>query len=88
MLKESRIKIDQLDKTTLQLLVRRLKICKRIGEYKKKHHLPIQNRKREKQIIKERVEQFKYLGLDDEKFIKELFELIMRKSRRIQQEQK
>jgi len=51
-------------------------------------NLPIQNRKREKQIIKERVEQFKYLGLDDEKFIKELFELIMRKSRRIQQEQK
>ncbi|MEK6940084.1 MAG: chorismate mutase [Nanoarchaeota archaeon] len=79
-----RRKIDGIDAHLLQLLAQRLTIGKEIGEYKKKHGLPIQNKGREKEIIKDRAQKLKGLGFDDERFVQELFELIMKKAREVQ----
>ena len=80
-----RKKIDEADLQLLELLAQRLKISREIAEYKRQNNLPIQDRKRELEVITERIEKFKQLGFDDEIFVTKLFELIMRKSREVQQ---
>lgn len=84
-LPEYRKKIDALDEQLLELLAQRLGICKEIAEYKRKNNLPVQHKKREHELIKSRIEKLKELGFDDEEFVQELFELIMKKSREVQQ---
>lgn len=84
MLEKVRKEIDSIDAEILKLLAKRLEICKRLGEYKKKNHLPIQNKEREKEIIRDRARKLKELGFDHENFAQELFELIMKKSREVQ----
>ena len=84
-MRQFRRKIDALDYQLLELLARRLEICKKISDYKKKNNLSIQDRGRELEIIKNRIETFKELGFDDSEFITELFELVMKKSRKVQQ---
>lgn len=84
MLKTTRKEIDEIDTKILALLVQRLELCKKLGEYKRNNNLPIQNKEREKQVLKQRTQKFKELGFDDEKFVQELFELIMKKSRKVQ----
>ena len=80
-----RKKIDHVDLQLLELLAQRLNISREIAEYKRQNNLPIQDRKRELEVITERIEKFKQLGFDDEIFVTKLFELIMRKSREVQQ---
>ena len=80
-----RKKIDNVDLQLLELLAQRLKISREIAEYKRQNNLPIQDRKRELEVITKRIEKFKQLGFDDEIFVTKLFELIMRKSREVQQ---
>lgn len=84
MLEEARKEIDDIDKQLLELLAKRLKVCKLLGEYKKKNHLPIQNKEREKEIIMDRARKLKELGFADEQFVQELFALIMKRSREVQ----
>lgn len=84
MLEKARTEIDDIDAEILKLLTKRLEICKRLGEYKKKNNLPVQNKERERQIIRERAQKLKELGFDDEDFVQELFGLIMKKSREVQ----
>ena len=84
-LQEYRKKIDALDEQLLELVVKRLEICQEIAKYKQENKLPVQNKKREQELIKNRIEKFRELGIDDEKFVEELFELIMKKSREVQQ---
>lgn len=79
-----RKKIDLLDTGLLRVLAQRLEISKEIAEFKKANHFPIQDRKRELELIKDRIKKGKELGVDDEKFVSELFELIMKKSREVQ----
>ena len=62
-----------------------MKISREIAEYKQQNNLPARDKKRESEIIEDRTKQFKEMGIDDEKFVAELFELIMRKSREVQQ---
>lgn len=83
-LEKLRKRIDAVDQQLLKLLAERLEIGKDIAEYKREHDLPIQDRKRELEVIKDRIKKCKELGIDDERFITELFELIMKKSREIQ----
>ena len=83
-LQEYRKKIDALDEQLLELVVKRLKICQEIAKYKQENKLPIQNKKREQELIKNRIEKLKELGFDDQEFVQELFELIMKKSREVQ----
>jgi len=84
MLEKSRTEIDEIDTKIVELLAKRLEICKKLGKYKKKNNVPIQNKEREKQIIKDRAKKLKELGFDDEKFVQDLFELIMKKAREVQ----
>lgn len=84
-LPEFRKKIDALDERLLQLLAQRLEICQKISEYKHKNNLSIQDQNREQEIIKSRIKEFKELGFDDREFVTELFELVMKKSREVQQ---
>ncbi len=84
MLEKARTEIDEIDAKILELLAERLKICTQLGKYKKQHALPIQNKEREKEVIRERTQKFKELGYADEKFVSELFEMIMKKSREVQ----
>jgi len=84
MLEKSRTEIDEIDTKIVELLAQRLELCRKIGEFKKKNNLPIQNKEREKQIIKDQVRKLKELGFDDQKFVQELFEVIMKKAREVQ----
>ncbi|MDP3698135.1 MAG: chorismate mutase [Nanoarchaeota archaeon] len=87
MLEATRKKNDEIDSKLLKLLAERLELCQELGEYKKKHSLPIQDKGREEQAIKGRIKKWKELGFDDEEFVREFFELIMKKSREVQHEQ-
>jgi len=79
-----RKKIDRIDSKILKLLAKRLKVCRELGKYKHENNLPIQNKEREKQVTRQRIEKFKELGVDDEEFVTELFEVIMKKAREVQ----
>jgi len=72
--------INKIDTKLLSLLKKRFKICKRIGEYKKQNNLPIEDLKREKQIIKSKIKSSNL----SEKFTKELFKIIFKESKSIQ----
>ena len=80
-----RKKINALDEQLLLLLAQRLEICREIAGYKHKNNLSIQDSNREQEIIKTRIKKFKELGFDDQEFITALFELVMDKSREVQQ---
>ena len=84
MLERLRRDIDGIDKKILKLLSRRLNISKKIGEYKKMNHFPVQDKAREKKLIEDRLQRFQELGFDDPIFVQELFQLIMKKSREVQ----
>lgn len=84
-LEKMRENIDAADEQLAQLLVQRLKISREIAGYKRQNNIPILDQKRELEMIKDRTKKFKEQGLNDEKFVAELFELIMRKSREVQQ---
>lgn len=83
-LEEARKKIDAIDRKIIKLLAERLEICTELGEYKQKNNLPIKDRKRELEIIQDRLELLKQHGFGDERFVKDLFEIILKKSREVQ----
>ena len=79
-----RKKIDQLDGELLSILAKRMKVSKEIAKYKKKYALPIQHKKREAEVLQDRIRKGKKIGLPDQKFVTELFKLIMKESRKLQ----
>lgn len=48
---ELRTQISNIDKEMLELFVKRMEVSRLIGLYKKEHHLPIFDERREKEII-------------------------------------
>lgn len=76
-----RRKIDKIDHKLMKLLEKRLDSARKIGEYKKKNGMKIIDKKREKEILKDRVKNSK-LSKD---FTKKLFSVIIRESRRVQE---
>jgi len=77
---ELRQEISRLDKSLLEILEKRFEICVEIGNNKKQNGLPIEDLTREKAIIEDKV---KNSHLNKE-FIKRLFELIFKESKRLQ----
>jgi chorismate mutase len=75
-----RKKVDELDHELLDVLKRRLMVSMEIGNFKKKNGLKIRDRKREGEILQDKVEKSSLNG----KFIQRLFKLILNESRRIQ----
>ena len=80
-----RKKIDAIDHQLLKLLAERLEISKEISDHKLKNNLPILDQEREMNLFQERIKAFQELGFYDETFIKGLFEMIIKKSRDLQQ---
>jgi monofunctional chorismate mutase len=48
---ELRKEINQIDKDMLDLFLKRMEVSRLIGLYKKEHHLPVFDERREKEII-------------------------------------
>jgi len=73
-LKNFRKDLDKIDKEIIFLLNKREKISKKVGIYKKKNKMKIQDKKREKQM----------LDKISKNYLKDIFKIIMRNSREIQ----
>lgn len=70
---ELRTEISEITAQMMTLFERRMEISKRIGDYKKAHHLPINDPQREQALIeKYRLESYPEAS---EAFLKTLFEL-------------
>lgn len=84
-LTEIRKQIDQIDTQLLQLLAKRFALMPHVIAYKKARNLPIQDPVREKELIAAKQQFGEELGVD-EKFVEQLFELIMAEGRRLQED--
>lgn len=51
-LHELRKEIDEIDKQTIELLEKRVRIVKEIGEIKRELNLPIRDEKREEEVLR------------------------------------
>lgn len=71
-----RQQIDNIDKKIVALLEERFSVVKKIGQYKKKHDLPILNERREGELISSNT---------NNPLIKKIFLEIVRCSRLIQE---
>lgn len=75
-----RNKVDVIDNEIMQLLKKRLLLSLEFSKYKKKNGIKIRDKKRETEMIEDRL---KKTSLDPY-FIKKLFKLILKESRRLQ----
>ncbi|MCR4327850.1 MAG: chorismate mutase [Nanoarchaeota archaeon] len=80
MIDKFRKEIDSVDRRIISLLEERMKISKRIGDFKRKNNLKIRDVKREKEFV-ERV--LKKTALDGN-FVKSFYQLIFKFSRKVQ----
>ena len=81
-IKDLRIELDSINRQMAELLKRRLLISREVALYKKEKGLPIPDEKREQQIIKEVKE---IAGEEFSEEAKELFTLLMKQSRTLQE---
>lgn len=85
-IKTLREKIDGIDREILDLIRERFSLLPDVAQYKKENNLPIKDEPRERELISKQTERARGMGLSAS-FIKELFELIIAESRKIQNEQ-
>jgi chorismate mutase len=82
-LKRLRKKIDRADRALFQALSLRTKAVTEIGHLKRRHGLPVLQKARWKEVMRERVKIAKGLGIS-EAFVKRVLTLIHKESIRIQ----
>jgi len=82
-IKSLRDRINDFDNSIIEILARRMKVVKKVGEFKKKYNLPLCDVKRQAEVLDIRIKQGKNVGLN-EKFVKELYNLIFDEARRLQ----
>lgn len=80
-------RIDFIDKNVITSLKIRFDAVKKIGEFKRKHDLPLCDRKRQKEVLRMRIKQGKKSGLN-EKFVKNLYNLIFNEALNVQRRKK
>jgi chorismate mutase len=80
-----RRQIDDLDNSLLELLARRMRVSREIGQYKKEHNMPILQAQRYDEILQKRISQAEQMGMDTE-FMKTVLVAIHEESVRHQQE--
>ncbi|PIV46021.1 chorismate mutase [bacterium (Candidatus Moisslbacteria) CG02_land_8_20_14_3_00_36_53] len=80
-LKKYRKIIDSLDKKLIWILSQRFKVTQKIGEYKAKNNLPIQDKKREEEALESRKSLAQKLNLDPD-LISEIFKLVFKCTRK------
>lgn len=78
-----RQKIDEFDNNLLDLLSRRMRVCREIGQYKKEHNMTVVQTERYNEILDKRGAQGVLCGMDAD-FIKTIFEAIHEESVRQQ----
>jgi chorismate mutase len=84
-LKDLRKEIDEIDNDLIDLLAKRMRICRNIGEYKKENGMTIVQTRRYSEILDKRGAQGSLLGIDTV-CIKNIFEHIHEESVRQQME--
>ncbi|WP_300254618.1 bifunctional 3-deoxy-7-phosphoheptulonate synthase/chorismate mutase type II [uncultured Alistipes sp.] len=84
-LNELRAQIDKLDDQLLELLVRRMRVSRDIGQYKKEHDMPILQTQRYEELLARRAAQAVELGMDRE-FMRTVLQAIHEESVRQQME--
>ena len=84
-LNELRAQIDKLDDQLLELLVRRMRVSRDIGQYKKEHDMPILQTQRYEELLARRAAQAVELGMDRE-FMRAVLQAIHEESVRQQME--
>ena len=84
-LNELRAQIDKLDDQLLDLLVRRMRVSRDIGQYKKEHDMPILQAQRYEELLARRAAQAVELGMDRE-FMRTIMQAIHEESVRQQME--
>lgn len=81
---ELRNKIDRIDQELLELLAERFQIAREIGKEKMELNLPTNQQEREMEILSDRLESAKMLGVNAD-FTKELFNLLFSESKIVQE---
>lgn len=84
-LNELRRQIDECDNDLMEVLAKRMRICREIGTFKKEHNMTILQTGRYNEILDKRGAQGSLCGMDAE-FIKQVFEAIHEESVRQQME--
>ncbi len=80
-----RHQIDELDNSLLELLSKRMRVCREIGQYKREHNLTVFQAERYGEILEKRGAQASLCGINPENVAK-IFELIHEESVRQQLE--
>ena len=80
-----RKQIDELDNDLMELLAKRMRVCREIGQYKKEHNMTVLQPTRYNEILNKRGAQGALCGMDDE-FVKVVFEAVHQESVRQQME--
>ena len=78
-----RKQIDELDNQLMELLAKRMRVCREIGQYKKEHNMTVLQTGRYNEILDKRGAQGTLCGMDP-KFVKEIFESVHEESVRQQ----
>ena len=84
-LNELRRQIDECDNELMDILAKRMRVCREIGTFKKEHNMTILQTGRYNEILDKRGAQGSLCGMDPD-FIKQVFELIHEESVRQQME--
>lgn len=80
-----RHQIDELDNQLMELLSKRMRVCREIGQYKKEHNMTIFQANRYNEILEKRGAQGSLCGMDPE-FVASVFESVHEESVRQQME--
>ena len=84
-IRQLRTQIDDIDSQLMELLARRMRICREIGTYKKEHNMTILQTNRYNEILSKRGAQASLCGMSPE-FAAQIFEHIHEESVRQQME--
>ena len=82
---ELRGQIDELDNQLMELLAKRMRVCREIGQYKKEHNMTVLQPTRYGEILDKRGAQGSLCGMDSD-FIRKVFESVHEESVRQQME--
>lgn len=85
-LEKLREQIDRTDEEILILIKRRLQTAKKIAKYKKTNNMQIEDLDRETLLIFERIKKATTMNLP-ESFVRDIFELVLDQSKKIQKEE-
>lgn len=84
-IQQLRRQIDELDNQLLELLAKRMRVCREIGQYKKEHNMTVYQSGRYSEILEKRNAQASLCGISPES-VAHIFELIHQESVRQQLE--